>query len=42
MDEIKYSVTRSYVFNKTLSGPWSEDDEVTILNMAYIGAANMV
>ncbi|KAF7395460.1 hypothetical protein HZH68_009510 [Vespula germanica] len=39
-DEITYNTKKTYYFNEEESGEFLEDDEIVLLNMAYLGTIN--
>ncbi|KAK2589152.1 hypothetical protein KPH14_001970 [Odynerus spinipes] len=39
-DEINFNIKKTFFFNKSKTGELSEDDEVVLLNAAYIGSIN--
>ncbi|XP_015177695.1 PREDICTED: sensory neuron membrane protein 2-like [Polistes dominula] len=41
-DEITFNIKKTYYYNDEESGELSENDEVVIINMAYLGAINTV
>jgi len=41
-DEIKFVIKRKFRYNRLKNTNVSEDDTLTVLNMAYIGILNMV
>ncbi|XP_057325421.1 sensory neuron membrane protein 2-like isoform X1 [Microplitis mediator] len=42
LDEMAFTIFRTYQFNKSASGSFSEDDQVVLLNSAYLGTLNTI
>ncbi|XP_066598225.1 sensory neuron membrane protein 2-like [Prorops nasuta] len=42
LDEIEYNIIRSFRFNGEKSDPLSDKDQITIMNVAYLGAINTI